>query len=162
MEQRTDGLTLRFAEAADLPAVNRLRRQVNDLHVAGRPETFKPGFPPELEDHVYTVFRDPDQQILLAEAEGVVCGFAILHELRRPETPFMFERHFLDIDEFGVDEAFRRRGVATALMEFLRAAAKDRGFDRVELNMWEFNREALAFYEAAGFETYRRYMEIKL
>ena len=36
------------------------------------------------------------------------------------------------------------------------------GFDRIELNMWEFNRDALAFYEAAGFVTYRRYLELKL
>ena len=27
--------------------------------------------------------------------------------------------------------------------------------------MWEFNREALAFYEATGFTTYRRYLEMK-
>ena len=29
----------------------------------------------------------------------------------------------------------------------------------LELNMWEFNRDALAFYEATGFATYRRYRE---
>ena len=26
--------------------------------------------------------------------------------------------------------------------------------------MWEFNRDALAFYEAVGFKTYRRYLEL--
>ena len=26
--------------------------------------------------------------------------------------------------------------------------------------MWEFNQDALAFYEAVGFRTYRRYMEL--
>ncbi|MBR6312144.1 MAG: hypothetical protein IKR51_04135 [Oscillospiraceae bacterium] len=41
-----------------------------------------------------------------------------------------------------------------------RFAAKD-DLDRVELNMWEFNADALAFYESLGFETYRRYMELK-
>ena len=94
-------MNIRFANEADLPGVNRLRKQVNDLHVAGRPETFKPGFAPELENHVYTVWNDPDQDILVAEEAGVILGFAILHEIRRPENPFMFERHFLDIDEFG-------------------------------------------------------------
>ncbi len=155
-------MNIRFANETDLPGVNRLRKQVNDLHVAGRPETFKPGFAPELENHVYTVWNDPDQDILVAEEAGVILGFAILHEIRRPENPFMFERHFLDIDEFGVDEAARRQGIGRALIDRAKAVAKERGFDRLELNMWEFNREALAFYETAGFETYRRYMEIKL
>ena len=31
--------------------------------------------------------------------------------------------------------------------------AKEKGFHRIELNMWEFNQDALAFYEAAGFQT---------
>ncbi len=155
-------MEIRFANESDLPAVNLLRRQVNDLHVAGRPETFKPGFGRELADHIYSVFNDPDQKILVAEEEGRICGFAVLHEIRRPENPFMFERHFLDIDEFCVDEAFRRRGVGTALIGAAKAAARARGFDRLELNMWEFNQVALAFYEAEGFTTYRRYMEITL
>jgi GNAT superfamily N-acetyltransferase len=86
----------------------------------------------------------------------------VLHHIGRPETPFMFERDYLDVDEFCVDEACRRTGVATELIGFIRTYAKAEGFDRVELNMWEFNRDALAFYEAVGFTTYRRYMEMKL
>ena len=72
----------------------------------------------------------------------------------------MFERDFLDIDEFGVDISFRRQGIAAAMIRFIRDYAREKGFQKLELNMWEFNRDALAFYEAAGFTTYRRYMEI--
>jgi len=74
----------------------------------------------------------------------------------------MKERDFLDIDEFCVDEAFRRQGIASAMIEFIRRFAKEKGFHRIELNMWEFNEGALAFYEAVGFRTYRRYMEMFL
>ena len=156
------GLTVRFAEYADLERVNELRKQVNDLHVAGMPEIFKPGFPDELRDHVYTVFADPMQRIAVCERGGVILGFAVLNRLIRPETPYMKVRDFLDIDEFCVDEAFRRTGVGTALIEFIREYARDEGYSRVELNMWEFNEGALEFYEALGFTTYRRYMELKL
>ena len=156
-------LRVRFAREEDLPAVNRLRREVNELHVQGRPETFKPGFSPELENYLYVIREDPAKSIVAAEAEdGSICGFAVLHELRKPENPFKREEYFLDVDEFGVAAAWRRRGVGRALMDFIRAHARERGFDRVELNMWEFNREALGFYEAVGFSTYRRYMETRL
>ena len=64
------------------------------------------------------------------------------------------------IDEFCVDESCRRQGIATAMVDFIRQYAKEKGLRRIELNMWEFNRDALAFYEAAGFRTYRRYMEM--
>lgn len=59
-----------------------------------------------------------------------------------------------------MDPAYRRQGVATELIAFVREEAQKRGFERVELNMWEFNEGALAFYEAVGFRTYRRYMEM--
>ena len=64
------------------------------------------------------------------------------------------------IDEFGVDEAFRRQGVATAMIDFIRKYAAEKGFHRIELNMWEFNLNALEFYEEVGFSTFRRYMEM--
>ena len=96
----------------------------------------------------------------MAEKDGTICGFAVLHHINRPEKPFMKERDFLDIDEFCVGEAFRRQGVASEMIDFIREFAKEKGFHRIELNMWEFNQDALAFYEAAGFQTFRRYMEM--
>lgn len=151
---------VRFAKENDLAAVNELRRQVNGLHVCGAPEIFKPGFSVELRDYIYEIMRDQNKQIVVAELEGKICGFAVLHRVLRPETPYMYERKYLDIDEFGVDEEHRRRGVATAMVTFIRDLAKDMGYTRVELNMWEFNEGAIAFYEAAGFQTYRRYMRM--
>ncbi|MBR6039080.1 MAG: GNAT family N-acetyltransferase [Clostridia bacterium] len=155
-------MTVRFARETESERVNELRKQVNDLHVNGRPDIFKPGFSRELADHIDTIWNDPDQKIVVCEREGVICGFAVLHHIRKPENPFMFERDFLDIDEFCVDEAQRRTGVATEMIAFIRSYAKTQGFDRIELNMWEFNGDALAFYEAVGFTTYRRYMEMRI
>ena len=154
-------VTVRFAREDELDRVNELRKQVNDLHVAGKPDVFKPGFCDELRDHIYTIWKDPRQEIVVADLNGTVCGFAVLNHIVRPENPFMFERDFLDIDEFCVDAACRRQGVGGAMVRFIRGFAKEKGFSRVELNMWEFNRDALAFYETAGFTTFRRYMELK-
>ena len=153
-------IAVRLAREDELPRVNELRKQVNDLHVAGKPEVFKPGFSQELRDHIYTIWNDPEQDIAVAELDRRVCGFAVLHHISRPGSPFMFPRDFLDIDEFCVDADCRRRGVATAMIEFVKGYARERGFGRIELNMWEFNSDALAFYEAVGFKTFRRYMEI--
>ena len=152
-------MSVRLAKENELERVNELRRQVNDLHVKGRSDIFKPGFPKELSDHVYTIWSDPRQRIVVCERDGVISGYAVLNHITRPETPFMTERDYLDIDEFCVDEAYRRTGVGTELMHFIRSYAEELGFSRIELNMWEFNADALAFYEEIGFTTYRRYME---
>ena len=41
--------------------------QVNDIHVAGKPDVFKPGFPEELRNHIHTIWNDPEQSIAVAE-----------------------------------------------------------------------------------------------
>lgn len=155
-------VAVRFAREEELDRINDLRKQVNDLHVAGKPEVFKPGFRGELRDYVHAIWRDPAKEIVVAERKGTVVGFAVLNHITRPENPFMFERDYLDVDEFGVDEGCRRQGVASAMVRFILDHAREKGFGRLELNMWEFNRGALAFYETAGFTTYRRYMEMRL
>ena len=155
-------VTVRFAREEDLDRVNVLRKQVNDLHVAGRPDIFKPGFCDELRDYIYVIMADPAKEIVVSEIEGEICGFAVLNHITRPENPFMFERDFLDVDEFGVDEQYRRRGAAAAMIRFIRDYAMENGFRKLELNMWTFNHGALSFYEAVGFTTYRKYMEMEV
>lgn len=152
-------MNIRIATENDLPRVNELRAQVNALHVAGKPEVFRPGFCEELQQHVHTQFSAPGHAILVAEVESGIVGFACVNLVDRPGSPYRLPQRYLDVDEFGVDERVRRQGVGRALFEAIREHAKNLGAARIELNMWEFNEDALAFYEAIGFRTYRRYME---
>lgn len=153
-------MEIRFAREDELDRVNELRKQVNDLHVEGKPDVFKAGFNDELYNHIYDIWNDPEQEIVVADADGIICGFAVVHHIYKAENPFMFERDFIDVDEFCVDERFRRQGIATEIITFIKDYTKKKGFKRIELNMWEFNQGALEFYEAVGFNTYRRYMEL--
>ena len=71
----------------------------------------------------------------------------------------MRAQHFYHIEEFGVDERYRRCGIGTALLRFCKAQAKHRGFDRVTLDVWTFNESAQKFYAAAGFQPYQSFLE---
>lgn len=153
-------LAVRPAFRDELPRINDIRMQVNELHVAGRPDIFRPGFCPELQDVLYERFDAESGQILAAVLDGNVCGFASVEYLDRPESPYNLARKMYHVEEFGVDAAYRRMGAATALVEYMKRDAREKGFSRIELDMWEFNQGALAFYESAGFRTYRRYMEL--
>lgn len=150
---------VRFAEERDIPRINELRRQVNELHAAGRPDIFKPGFCQELQDRAYTLLRGKESNILLAERDGVICGTASIEYLHRLESPYCHPRDVYFVTEFGIDEAYRRQGVGRELMEFIEADARAKGFPRIELDMWAFNQTAQAFYEALGFRTMRLFME---
>lgn len=151
-----------LAKEKDLERVNELRKEVNDLHVNGRPDIFRAGFSDEMRDFVFEMWKREDKDIFVAERNGAICGFACVARQSRPESPATLAREIYHVEEFGVDERFRRQGVATELIEAIRADAKKRGFEKIELNMWEFNTDALEFYEAVGFKTYRRYMECEV
>ena len=155
-------ITIRPARRGELGRVNELRRMVNGLHVSGRPAHFKPGFGPELQARLFEVF-DSDRFGVIVAAEGAeILGFAVVQYVHRPEGPYTLPLDYYHVEEFGVDPVHRRRGIATALVAYMKADAKARGFTRLDLDVWAFNDSALAFYEAAGFTTYRRYMELEV
>ena len=153
-------IEVRPARRDELERVNRLRRQVNELHVQGRPGHFRPGFGEELQGHVYERFEADQSDVLVALADGEIAGFATVQYVHRPEGPYTLPLDYYHVEEFGVDAAFRRRGVATALVDYMKRDARKRGLPRLDLDMWSFNQGAMAFYEAAGFTPYRVYMEL--
>lgn len=153
---------VRFATEKDIEKVNDLRRQVNEIHVLGRPDIFKAGFGRELQDFVYMLLNDENKDILVVERAGGICGMACVDYVCRPESPYMIARNFYHVQEIAVDEAFRRQGVARELFEFMKEDARRRGLDKIELDVWAFNESAIEFYGAMGFRETRRWMEYKL
>ncbi len=150
---------VRFAEKEDLLRVNELRKQVNEVHVKGRPDIFRDDFSKELQDTLYHAWEDDQSDVLTAIRDNKICGFAIVKYIERPLSPYTLARRYYSIEELGVDAGCRRQKIGTELFDFIKAQAKERNFNKIELNMWEFNEGALKFYESVGFRTYRRYME---
>ena len=68
----------------------------------------------------------------------------------------------LYIHDLCVDESARGRGVGTALMDAAVDWARAQRCHNIDLNVWEFNEGAKAFYERYGMHTMKRYMEILL
>jgi ribosomal protein S18 acetylase RimI-like enzyme len=153
-------ILVRYALREELGKVNELRKMVNHAHVAGRPDIFRPGFCDELKEQIYLKYDSEASDVLVAITENIVCGFAIVEYINKPLSPYNLARSYYHIEEFGVDPNYRRLGAASSLIDFAKKEADQMGYGRIELDMWEFNASALAFYEAAGFKTFRRYMEL--
>lgn len=62
------------------------------------------------------------------------------------------------IDDLIVRKVFRRFGVGRALVERAHRWALDKQVNQGELNVWEFNQTAIAFYEKLGYRTASRRM----
>ncbi len=153
---------VRLAEEKDLDRINELRKQVNDIHVEGRPDVFKAGFGAELREFAKVILNGENSDIIVAEHNGVICGMVCVDYVSKPETPFGKARNFYHVQEIAVDVNHRRQGVAKELLKFMAADAKKRGLSRMELDVWEFNESAIEFYQAVGFKQMRRWMEYEV
>ena len=69
---------------------------------------------------------------------------------------FLFKHIFFDL----IKIVYRNNFVTAN--RFCKQDAKNRGFDRLELDVWEFNEGAMKFYDSVGFKTYREYKEMNI
>jgi GNAT superfamily N-acetyltransferase len=74
------------------------------------------------DDHIINTFDRDDLLMLVAWSEGTAVGFKIGY--RRDEATFYSAKG-------GVREAYRRRGVARALLYAMLGVARDRGYERL-------------------------------
>ncbi len=161
-QDNTSKIRIRFAKKSELEEVNAIRKQVHKLHAEGRPDIFRKKFGKKLAAHIYEFFGEELSRVVVARKDGVICGFASIEVIRKPRSPYNKARTYLRVTEFGVDREHKRQGIGRALMEFVKKYATEKGFDTIELNVWEFNRVAQRFYEDMGFRTYRIFMEYKI
>jgi ribosomal protein S18 acetylase RimI-like enzyme len=145
-------IAIRPAVDIDIPALVALNAGVQALHATLSPEVFKPAVDPvELADFLRGMLDQPAHRLLLAEVDGAAAGYGWAEVQERPETPFALARRRLYLHHLAVGPAFRRRGIAGALLAHLEAEALALGLESVVLDAWATNDAAQAFFAAAGY-----------
>ena len=66
------------------------------------------------------------------------------------------------LDNIYVLPKYRRRGIAAKLFEKVESWAKEQGAIRLDLHTWDFNKGAIAMYEAMGMTPQRYVFEKRL
>ena len=102
----------------------------------------------ELGERLERLADHPDAEVLVAELDGQLVGVAayqLIDLLERPDPQCR-------ITALVVDDRYRRRGVAFALVHTIEESARDLGCFRLEVTTRTERADARAFYSAAGFE----------
>jgi len=145
-------VAIRPAVDTDIPALVALNAGVQALHGTLSPEIFKPVVDPvELAAFLRATLDGPAHRLLLAQVDGAAAGYAWGEIQDRAETPFALARRRLYLHHLAVDPAFRRRGIAAALLAALEGEARALGLETVVLDAWADNAGAQAFFAAAGY-----------
>lgn len=88
---------------------------------------------------------DPRNRLLIAQVEGRAVGALIAHLLPRADGDTM-----LLIYDLGVEERYRRRGIARALVGEAEAIAREAGASKMWVVTGRTNEAAMALYTSLG------------
>ena len=128
--------------------VNRLARQVHELHVSWRPDLYT--MPEELfpEERYSELVKN--RELYVAKLDGAVIGFAWVR-IRTAEGVGLVTRKVMLINQVCVDEALRNHGIGTRMMEEVRVLARAFGCTDLQLGVYPQNDAAVSFYQKCGF-----------
>ena len=152
-------MRIRRADSRDIPALDHLLFQVNDVHADGRPDIFIHGMKKYTDDELAELLQDESRPVFVYEEDdGQIPGycFCMIEETGGGNLRPMKS---LYIDDLCVDETRRGAHIGTKLYEYVRAWAKNKGFYRITLNVWELNAPADAFYRHLGLKPLKTTME---
>ena len=142
-------ISIREGTEDDIDAMQRLCKEVDALHCQALPHVFRqPDGPPRTEEFFHEILSGEDAVLLIAEREGRVVGFAHVAIREASDFPVLVPRRYAALRDIVVTADCRRAGIGAALVDEA----------QMELNVWEFNENAIAFYKDLGYETAGRKM----
>lgn len=156
-------LVIRPATAGDTGEIIALLMDIALLHSRGRPDLFTAGSPKYSAAELADIFNNPETPVFVAADENDrAVGYVFCRLTANPAHGPSREYKSLFIDDLCVDRALRGKGIGSALFDKAIAFARENSCAFFELNVWEFNENAVKFYEKHGLQTRKRTMELKL
>ena len=157
----TQAITIRPATPLDLDALVSLAGGVLSLHSTAHPSLFRDQPPPaEIAEATRAMIDDPTGLCLVAE-DRAVCGCLYAQFQDRQQNWCRPPLRFCNISHLVIHPESRRKGIARLLIDALVQEAGQRGFPRIELEVWSFNQEARAAFTHLGFEPLSERMELR-
>lgn len=148
---------IRLMNENDIDDVSELLRQVNLVHHLIRPDIFKKNNKYNKEE-LKKLIDNKDYHIFVYYDKKVIGHAFCIDKIIKGDNLLM-DIKTLYIDDICVDENNRGKGIASKLYDYVKSYAKENGYYNIELNVWEHNDSAKAFYENKGLKPLKVTME---
>ncbi len=152
-------MIIRRARKNDVDGINKLLRQVLDIHHNGRPDIFKSGAKKYTDSELADIICDDSRPVFVADEDGEVLGYAFCVFVQNKDNNILTDIRSLYIDDLCVDENIRGKHIGLALYHYVLDYAKESGCYNITLNVWSCNESAYRFYQKCGFAPQKTVME---
>ena len=164
---------LREANLSDFEAVEVLARQSRVMHAESYPdllwkERFNGDSVKTKEDFEYLIESGYEEnglsqwKIFVFEENGDILGYCITEAWEYEGHPVFRDARVLGIEDIFVDEKARGKGIGRQLFNRAKDYAKEIGAVRMQLAVWDFNKDARKFYENLGMSANYTNMYLKI
>ena len=154
-------MIIRKAEKKDIPQIEKLLFQVNNVHAEGRPDLFKKDCKKYTSEELEAILQEDSRPIFTAMEGDDLLGYAFCI-LQKTEGTNMQPIRTLYIDDLCVEEEKRGRHIGKQLYDYVLQYAREIGCYNVTLNVWECNESARRFYDSCGLQVQKTGMEMIL
>jgi diamine N-acetyltransferase len=152
---------IREATKSDYEVVHHIQKQVHEIHTKKRPDHYKMADTTLDKDYFNNLIDGENTKVFLLEEHKPV-AYTIITIKKTEERPILIPKKVVYMDDFGVDRKYRGKGLGKGFFEKILEFAKNIEADSLELGVWEFNENAIKFYESMNLKTKMRRMEIEL
>ncbi len=153
-------MIVRKATLADVSSLKPLYLELEKDAVKFQPEHFVIGNRGEA--FFEGIIKSQNQDILLAELEGQVVGFAHVMILEQKRIPCLKAERVIYLQDLDVSEEFRSRGIGAKLIEACKEYGKSHGADFMRTQVFPQNVRGMSFYERQGFSEKMKTIETYL
>jgi ribosomal protein S18 acetylase RimI-like enzyme len=153
-------ITIRKVEEKDFDNIVKLATELQDYEKEIYPVR-KSGstYSKSAVTRMYTEMKSNELDIFLAETEeGEIVGYVAGHASE--ET--CDEKDSYYIEDLAVTNLHRGQGIGTQMLNFMKAFAKDNGFQRFSIGIISANYRTLELYKKFGFDVYGIEMEMDI
>ena len=146
----------------DYDTVIELYRELDEMHVQARPDYFVRRDKNEIypkDAFVQNLSHPGVLQLGAFENEQLV---GVVRASLWEESGMVKDKKTVCLDDIYILPAYRRKGIAARLFAEVEFWAKEQGAIRLDLHAWDFNKDAIALYQAMGMTPQRYVFEKKL
>jgi ribosomal protein S18 acetylase RimI-like enzyme len=152
-------LNIREAANTDYNGICELVTEVYKLHLKNRPDVYLDIDNPFPKDYFDELLDSSNTKIFVMKDDNNDLSAYSIIQIMTTQNPILIHKKFLYIDDFCVKSTFKRKGIGKILFNHIVDFAKAENAESIHLNVWEFNEDAIKFYEALGMKTRNRRME---
>ena len=153
-------MIIRKATVDDIESLRPLYLELEKDGVRFQPEHFVIGY---RDDNFFeNIFESDNQDILVADIDGKVVGFAHVVILEQKRVACLKPERVVYLQDLDVSEELRSGGIGAKLIDACKEYGKAKGADFMRTQVFPQNIRGMQFYERQGFSEKMKTIEVYL